>query len=221
MKTIHKAGLAASLLAVSSVATADLTANIGYASEYIFRGIPQKTSSASAGLDYEAGGFYAGTWAADVGDGLEVDVYGGYGGEVGDFTWGVGLTGYYYTGDFDETYEEINLSAGYSIATLDVAIGRYDSPPSDAVCNPTIPPTGCSPSDSDYTFYSLTLEHEGFFGKYGAFEQDFEGSYVEVGYGTSLAEIDLGVSLVFADSDLVGDSDETIVFTVGKTFDLN
>ena len=30
-------------------------------------------SSASAGVDYEEGGFYIGTWAADVGDGLEID----------------------------------------------------------------------------------------------------------------------------------------------------
>ena len=49
MNTIRNAGLAASLLAVSSAASADLTANIGYASEYVFRGIPQKPSSASAG----------------------------------------------------------------------------------------------------------------------------------------------------------------------------
>ena len=31
------------------------------------------------GADYENGGFYIGTWAADVGDGLEVDYYFGYG----------------------------------------------------------------------------------------------------------------------------------------------
>ena len=221
MNTIRKAGLAASLLAVSSVASADWSANLGFASDYYFRGYFQNSSSASGGVDFEANGFYAGTWTADVGDGLEVDLYGGYGGEVGDFNWSVGVTGYYYTGDFDETYEEINLSAGYSIVTLDVAVGRYDSPPDDAACLPTIPPTGCNPDTSDYTFYSLTVEKNGFYGKYGAFEQDIEGSYFEAGYGTSVAEIDLGVSLIFQDSDITGtDSNEAIVFTVGKTFDL-
>ena len=221
MNTIRKAGLAASLLAVSSVASADWSANIGFASDYYYRGIFQATSSANGGIDFETGGFYAGTWAADVGDGLEVDLYAGYGGAIGDFSWGVGVTGYYYTGDFDETYEEINLSAGYSIVTLDVAVGQWDSPPGDAVCLPTIPPTGCNPDTSDYTFYSLTAEHNGFYGKYGAFEQDFEGSYFEAGYGTSVAEIDLGLALIFSDADLTGDErDEAIVFTIGKTFDL-
>ena len=220
MKSILKTGLAASLVLASATASAEWSANLGFASEYYYRGIFQESSSANGGVDFESNGFYVGTWAADVGDGLEVDVYGGYGGEVGDFSYGIGVTGYYYTGDFDETYEEINLSLGYSIVTLDVAIGQWDSPPDDAVCNPTIPPSGCSPSKSDYTFYSLTFEHNGFYGKYGAFEQDFDGSYFEAGYGTSVAEIDLGVSLIFSDSDLVGESDEAIVFTVGKSFDL-
>ena len=68
------------------------------------------------------------------------------------------------TGDFDETYQEINLSAGYGIATLDVAIGEYDSPPDTAICTPSLPPI-CSPDKSDYTFVSLTLEKDGFYGK--------------------------------------------------------
>ena len=59
-------------------------------------------------MDYENGGFYIGTWAADVGDGLEVDGYFGYGIETeSGFSVGLGFTGY-YTGEFDDTYEEIN-----------------------------------------------------------------------------------------------------------------
>lgn len=207
MNTIHKAGLAASLLAVSSVASADLTANIGFASEYIFRGIPQKTSSASAGLDYETGGFYAGTWAADVGDGLEVDVYAGYGFDINEsFSLSFGGTGYFYTGDFDDTYREINLGAAYEFVSLDVAVGRYDN-----FDGPTL----------DYTYYALTAAAEnGLYATVAGFAQDFQGEYLELGYGTSVAEIDLGVALIFSNSDLLGESEENIVFTIGKSFDL-
>lgn len=194
------------LLALGGAAHADWSANIGFASEYIYRGIPQKTSSASGGIDFEAGGFYAGTWVADVGDGLEVDLYGGFGFELGDaVSLSIGATGYYYTGDFDDTYEEINLGAGFAFLTLDVAVGRYDN-----FGGPT----------QDYTFYALTAEHNGFYGKYGGFSQDFDGEYVELGYGTTVSGIDLGVALVFANEDLVGDDTEEIVFTVGKSFDL-
>ena len=103
------------LMSSTAVAEGDVSFNVGYASEYYYRGILQKNSSASAGADYENGGFYVGTWAADVGDGLEVDLYAGYGFETeAGFSASVGFTGYYYTGECDDTYEEFNLSLGLS-----------------------------------------------------------------------------------------------------------
>jgi uncharacterized protein (TIGR02001 family) len=204
MKTSTRAGLAIAALLSAGLANADWSANLGWASEYHYRGIFQHSSSASGGVDYESGGFYVGTWAADVGDGLEVDGYFGYGGEAGDFSYGIGFTGYYYTGDFDDTYQEINLSGGYGLFTLDVAIGEYDN-----FTGPTL----------DYSYYSLTAEKNGFYAKYAGFSEDFNGEYVQVGYGTTVSGIDLGLSLIFANSDLVGSSDESAVFTIGKSFD--
>ena len=205
MKTVLRTGLLLSLLTATGVANADWSANVGFASEYHYRGIFQKSSSASGGLDYESGGFYAGTWAADVGDGLEVDGYFGYGTSVGDVSLSIGFTGYYYTGDFDDTYQEVNLGAGFGDLSFDVAIGEYDN-----FDGPT----------QDYTYYSLTYEKNGFYGKYAGFAQDADGEYFEFGYGATVAEIDLGVSVILANDDLVGDAEESIVFTVGKAFDL-
>ncbi|MEM1174031.1 MAG: TorF family putative porin [Pseudomonadota bacterium] len=207
MKTILKSGVILSALLLSAVANAQWSANVGYMSEYHFRGILQKTSSTSGGVDYESGGFYAGTWAADVGDGLEVDGYFGYGGEIDDFTYSIGFTGYYYTGDFDDTYQEINLGAGFGLLSLDIAIGEYEN-----FDGPT----------QDYTFAALTLAGDnGFYGTYGTFSQDADGDYLEVGYGTTISEIDFGVSLILANDDLVGEDDESLIFTIGKSFDLN
>ncbi len=204
MKALKPAIIAIALLGSTS-AYAGWSANIGYMSEYHFRGILQKNSSASGGIDFTSGGFYAGTWAADVGDGLETDLYFGYGAEINDFDLSIGFTGYYYTGDFDDTYQEINLGAGYGVLSVEVAIGEYDN-----FDGPTL----------DYTYYALTLENNGLYGKIGGFSRDFEGEYLELGYGTTVAEIDLGVALIFANDDLVGDEEESIVFTIGKTFDL-
>lgn len=205
MKVTTKAVLAATLICANGLAEADWSANMGYASEYHFRGIFQKNSSASGGVDYAAGGFYAGTWAADVGDGLEVDGYFGYGFDLGEFGLSVGYTGYFYTGDFDDTYQEINLGGGFGMLSLDVAVGEYEN-----FDGPTL----------DYTYYALTLEHEGFYGKYAGFSQDADGNYLELGYGTTVSDIDLGIILLFSDEDLVGDSDENLIFTIGKSFDL-
>ena len=204
MKKTTTAALVAALLLWAGFVNADWSANLGWASEYHYRGIFQASSSASGGLDFEHGGFYAGTWAADVGAGLEVDAYFGYDGEVGDFSYGIGFTGYYYTGDFDDTYQEINLSGGFGLVTLDVALGQYEN-----FTGPT----------QDYSYYALTVEKNGFYGKYTGFSRDFMGEYVEVGYGATVAEIDLGISIIFANKDLMGVSDESAVFSIGKSFD--
>jgi uncharacterized protein (TIGR02001 family) len=204
-------GLAASLAAAATPALAvDLSANIGYNSEYIFRGIPQKTSSAMGGLDLEAGGFYLGTWGADVGDGLEIDYYGGYGFDLGPMSFGVGGTIYTYTGDFDDTYKEINLSAGWSFLTFDAAIGSYDN---------------FGGPDLDYEYYSLTAEYNGFYGRVATFENDFDGTYYEAGYGSTLTVqetelFDYAFAVIYSDSTLLGGSSDTnFVFTLAKTFD--
>jgi len=198
------------LLLMMATAQADWSANLGYMSEYHFRGVLQKVSSVSGGVDFESGGFYAGSWAADVGDGLEVDGYLGYGGEVGDFSYSVGYTGYFYTGDFDDTYQEINLGGGFGIVSLDVAIGQYDGD-FDLI----------TPGEQDkYTYVALTVEHNGFYGTLASFSQDADGEYLELGYGTTVSDIDLGIALILANDDLVGQDDESLVFSIGKTFDL-
>lgn len=210
-RKLAQLGLAASLAVAATPALAvDLSANIGYNSEYIFRGIPQKTSSAMGGLDLEAGGFYLGTWGADVGDGLEIDYYGGYGFDIGPMSFGIGGTLYTYTGDFDDTYKEVNLSAGWSFLTFDAAIGSYDN-----FGGPKL----------DYEYYSLTAEYNGFYGRIATFENDFDGTYYEGGYGNTLTVqdtdlFDYAFAVIYSDSTLLGGSSDTnFVFTLSKTFD--
>jgi len=205
------AAIAASIFAASlnvAPASAEVSANVGAVSKYYFRGIQQTDSvSVSAGLDYESDGFYAGTWVADVKDGLEIDLYAGFGTELeSGLALGAGLTTYQYTGDFDSAYNELNLSAGYGIFSVEYTFGDWDA---DA---------GLGITGGDYTFFGLTAEHEGFFGTYGTFDEGDGGSYIEVGYGGSLEAFDYGISFVSSDKDL-GD-DESFVLSISKSFDL-
>ncbi len=200
------------LMSTSTLAQGEVSYNIGFASEYYYRGILQKDSSASAGIDYENSGFYAGARTADVGDGLEVDGYFGYGIETDSgFSASLGFTGYYYTGEFDDTYEEINLNLGYKVVSLEYSVGEWDG----------------FGAEEDYDFLAVTVESEsGFYGTYGTFGDDFDGDYFEIGYGTSIADFDIGISAVFSSDELSdeldddGDSTESeaIVFTIGKSF---
>lgn len=196
------------LILAAPAALADISGNIGWQSHYIFRGVPQSESSAQGGLDFEQGGFYLGTWAADVGDGAEVDLYTGYGWTVNDFSFGIGTTGYFYTDDFDDTYKELNLSAGYAGVSLDVAAGRYDN-----FAGPT----------QDYRFVSASYAHEsGVTATVGGFGGDFDGEYYSLAYDFEINEIALSLAWIYTGDKLAGgDEDNNIVFSVGKTFALS
>jgi Bacterial protein of unknown function (Gcw_chp) len=200
----------AATAAVPAISQAETTANIGWVSDYIFRGILQAPSSAYGGIDYTSGGFYLGTWGADVDQGLETDLYLGYGG--GDkVTWKVGYTGYFYTDDWDNTYNEINGGIGVGIFAFDFAVGNHDNLV-----------TG---NQEDYTFASITLSPEkGPYYKIGSFGKDFSGSYFELGYTWSFEEQGIDVSFTFDhSSDLAVDAnggENAIVFGIKKNFTL-
>lgn len=194
----------------------EITANGGFMSEYIFRGIAQSDSSAMGGVDLKHAGFYLGTWAADVeqdgtdaGDGLEVDLYGGYNGSFGDLSYGIGATGYFYTDDFDDDYREINLSLGYGIFSVSAAFGEYDN-----FDGPT----------EDYTFVAPRVDWKGFYGLVGLFSRDFDGEYYEAGYGSRFEPIglDYRLSLIHSTDELTGadSGDTSLVLSISKTFDL-
>lgn len=196
------------LLAVP--AQAEVTANIGWVSKYIFRGAPQlDRGSFSAGLDYEKDGWFVGTWAADVGDGAEVDLYGGYGWELDSgWSFSLGGYGYFYTGDFDDTYLEAIGSASYGVLTMELVQGRYEN---------------FGAPEEHYGFASVGVEHEGWHLTYGSFFQDASGDYLEGGYGFEVKGWELGLSAIWSSADLAannGRSDTAVVFSIGRTFTL-
>ena len=88
-----KITLAAAVAAVltSGAASAEITANAGFFSNYIWRGVTQTSDQAAGqgGIDWgHDSGLYVGTWVSNVdfsglGDGYEMDVYAGFAGEAG------------------------------------------------------------------------------------------------------------------------------------------
>ena len=209
--------LATSVFTSTQAAATDiegLSANVGLVSQYFFRGIAQtSTATASAGVDYEIGNFSVGTWAADVEDGLEVDFYGSYGVELGGVGLSAGFTSYQYTGDFDSAYNEINLGLSYSILSLSYNIGQHEEDAALGI------------DEADYDFLSLTAEYEGFYATYGTWGKDFDGDYIELGYGAEVAGFDVGVALISYSKELQADwtiepdgGDETLVFSLSKSF---
>ena len=216
-----------STAALPVVSMADMSANIGWVSEYIYRGVYQEDSSAYGGFDFEDdSGFYAGVWGADVGVGLETDLYFGYGGTAGDdFGYSIGWTGYFYTENdppssptpgFYDTITEINLGISYGIFALDHAIGEEDG----------------WGTPTDYTFTTLTIAPEvGPYYSYNTFGDQYDGSYIEIGYGFSAMDFDMSIAVMYGLdigdptniillSEDVGYAETAVVFGVSRSFSI-
>jgi uncharacterized protein (TIGR02001 family) len=217
-----------------AAAMAEVTGNIGYASDYIFRGVFQADSSPFVGADYtNESGFYLGTWWADVTNGTETDVYAGWQGGSDSVQFKIGYTAYRYLDDFDGDYDEVNLGLFAGIFALDVAIGEYDAS------------TVWGLGDQDYLFTSVTLSPEvGPYYKLGIWDGDIvdnvfplfnktgqdAGEYLEVGYTYSIEEagVDLSAALIYSDDlPLAANGfgnptagEYTLTFGIKKTFSM-
>jgi uncharacterized protein (TIGR02001 family) len=130
--------VASALFAATGVAQAELSANIAASSNYYFRGVSQTGDSAavSGGVDYNHdSGFYLGTWMSNVDftsapkSDMEVDLYAGFGGDIGDSGFSYDLSVWYYwypgAGGDDQggelDYTEVSGSLGFGPVTATIA----------------------------------------------------------------------------------------------------
>lgn len=141
MKNSFKRTLLATAIAVSTMASipamAAVEGNIGVANNYIWRGVTQTNDQAavSGGLDYSAdSGFYAGTWVSNLGGpDYELDLYAGYGVELGTLNLDLGLITYQYPVSetyFHEVYVNtsiniLNLGLSYTLGSDDDDTGTF------------------------------------------------------------------------------------------------
>ncbi|MEL0102343.1 MAG: TorF family putative porin [Gammaproteobacteria bacterium] len=222
-KTFKKLTAAVVLLTSASISQAETeisySANIGFMSDYMYRGIHQSSSSAMGGLDLEYGGFYLGTWWADLQEdgwvtgshrGFEYDVYAGYGFDITDaISASIGYTIYRYTDKganaFDDDYDEVNV--GLSIAAsdslsfaIDYAIGEN---------------TATDQSETDYDVLTVAVDYMGIyalFGTWGVSEDDaskseVDADWMEFGYSRSVGDFDLSAGFVLSEKELATGSD--------------
>jgi uncharacterized protein (TIGR02001 family) len=133
--------------AFSLPAMADVTANVGFVTDYIYRGITQTTHKPAlqGGVDYShASGFYAGLWGSNVswikdstalgtpavGDKtLELDTYLGYKGAVAEVSYDIGAVRYNYLGngkaDTANKFTSADTAELYGAATYKWFTAKY------------------------------------------------------------------------------------------------
>jgi uncharacterized protein (TIGR02001 family) len=98
---------------------ADFTGTLAATSEYMFRDIETSEGAAVQGsLNYEHDtGFYASVWGSNIDETLgsiEVDVYGGWKGDLGGVGVEVGATQYL----FSQTNEDVVLEEGLDVIVI-------------------------------------------------------------------------------------------------------
>lgn len=192
-KSLLVAALSTGMIAASS-AHAEFSANIGAASNYIWRGVTQTNDEAaiSGGLDYASeSGFYAGTWASNLaGSQYELDLYAGFGGEAGSVGYDLGVITYLYPiGDDELDFTEVYASA--SVAGFTAGVAYEISAEDDA--------------DSDVYLslaYDMDLSEDVGLSIYGgdySFDADSSADYTH--YGVSVAKGDFGFAIDKTDQD--------------------
>jgi uncharacterized protein (TIGR02001 family) len=213
------------LLGLSSQSFAEVSMNIGVTSNYIWRGVSQTDDAPaiSGGLDWSgATGLYAGTWVSNVDFGpgtspYELDLYGGYAGEVGDFGYDVGLIYYTYDSDDDANFLELGLSGSWQFlsAGLNYTLtGDADKDTSAFVDGDMYYFIGLSfdlPEDYGvgFTYGGYAFENDGLPGieDYTHFQADLSKSAGEFG----------DVTLSLSDTD-IDDDDMKFFVSWGKSF---
>jgi uncharacterized protein (TIGR02001 family) len=134
-KLIGVAVAAGATLMGAGAANAEVSANVSFTTDYIFRGVSlsDENPAIQGGFDWSNDSFYAGTWGSSLFDGMELDLYAGWTPSTGPVTWDVGLIGYFYPGADDDgaefDYYEGKVAGEFSVTdAFAVGAGLYYSP---------------------------------------------------------------------------------------------
>ncbi|MBQ4834359.1 TorF family putative porin [Pseudoalteromonas sp. MMG010] len=217
---ISAIALMASASLTSTAVNAEVSANIGATSNYLWRGQEQTGGEAaiSGGIDYaNESGFYAGTWVSNASwaDEMtyELDLYAGYAGNFNDsVSFDVGYI--YYAYPDAASYADVNFSEIYgSISVEGFTFGAA------VLATASADGEGADFSDSlylnaDYAFM-LTNEAEVAF-HIGHYSGDFIGDENIIDYGVSISKD--GFTLGISNTDI---EDTSAKVYVGYAVDFN
>lgn len=162
-------------LAAPSIASAEVSASINIANMYLWRGInlTPDAPAFSGSLDYaNESGFYAGVWGTNEDDGIETDLYLGFGGEAGPISYDVSYWYYMYPEDgfTGEGGTGVNVDfADNSLSEFVIGLGYSDFTATFYVSQET-------QGGSDYIYYTFDYTIGDYNILYGAWSYDDAGN---------------------------------------------
>lgn len=190
------AGAVMALSAIAPVANAEVSASVGVASTYLWRGqdLGTGTPAVSGDLTYSRSGFYTGIWVSsgDTTLGTEYDIYAGYGAELGGLS--VDLSVWTYVNP--NAPGEIDQTDTFGDAT-DAILGLGYGPVSFTWINTV--------TVSDVDYFALGYSLDAFSLTYGFFVGDNANEYSHLDLTYSYND-----NLAFTFSQVVDDNDDAV-----------
>jgi uncharacterized protein (TIGR02001 family) len=174
---------------------AEVAASVGAANMYYWRGHDLGGGAALIGdVNVSSNGFVLGAWTSSGDEvlGTEYDIYAGYSGSAGDFTYGISVINYVYPNSevSPGDYVEIAPTLGYG----PLKVTYYDAVNADHEA-----------FSEDYSYLTVELLFEKFAFKYGMHDHKDDNSYY-----SGLSHIDLTYKY-----------NDKLSFTLGKIIDDN
>lgn len=235
LPVIIAGGVVVTSAALPSLAVADLSANIGVANMYLWRGqnLTPNGAQVQGGIKFShAAGLYAGAWTTTETGGHETDLYFGYGGTLQQFKYDISYWQYLYPENRDNSslqvdlgkndLAELALSGGYGPITI---TGYIQMEAADA-----------TPSNEDENnYFTIAATFDKYVLTYGMWmletaplqstAADDEYQHLTLMYSAT-PELSLGVSFAQSDLDTKTNADaveESPLFLVAYNwnFDLN
>jgi uncharacterized protein (TIGR02001 family) len=210
----------------------DISANVGFVTEYSFRGITQSDENPAiqGGFDVaHESGIYAGIWGSNVDfndnseASSEMDLYAGFASSINQFSYDLGLIYYAYPGAADSLnydFWEIALSMGYDFESFSASASVNYSPEyfgdsGDAVyyAAGVDVPLPAQFSLSGHVGHQ-TIDDNNSFGP----------DYTDWSLGLGYSFVDFDFSLQYVDTDLkegvecAGGCDARAIFGISRTF---
>lgn len=130
--------VAGAMLASAGAASAqmipDISASATFVTDYRFRGVSEsnRDPAVQAGIELESGSFFVGAWGSSVADfngaTTEIDLYGGWRGNLGPLEAEAGITSYLYPGGRDTDTMEFFGSLTGSLGPAQATVGLNWAP---------------------------------------------------------------------------------------------
>jgi len=226
LRALQALAITTAAISLSVAEAQQIEANVALVSDYRFRGVSLSDEALAIQGGFDLGfesGLYLGAWGSSIepvgNSEMELDLYVGYGGEIGVLSYDLGVIGYFYPGAEDVAYGEVYASLTGMLGLVETTGSLAYAPEQDNIGNDDnfyVNLSGALPLGETGLSVSAGIGYET--GAFGDPDGDGDDKVDwTLGIGGDAYGVDW--TLAYIDTSEEGDaSDATAVFMISKAF---